>query len=287
MCELDADTREVDVDGTTVRCHVAGPEDGQPVVLLHGEGPDAADVSWSEAFPALAETYRVYAPDWPGYGVSDPAPRDVTPDVDYYRSVLSELLEALDLRGVTLVGTALGGGVALGHTLDDPTRVSRLVLVGSYGLGSEVPGGKLGAARVKAPKLLEVTWSAMRHSRRLTRVAVERLLDPANVDDAFVDDAHRELQRPDAGDAARRFRRAEVGWDGFRTDYVDRLDELPVPALFVHGEADDVVPAECAKRAADAAPVADRFTLTECGHRPSREHPEAFVSRLEAWLHPA
>lgn len=45
MRKLHGETRDIDVEGLTVRCHVDGPEDAPPVVLVHGAGPDAADVS--------------------------------------------------------------------------------------------------------------------------------------------------------------------------------------------------------------------------------------------------
>lgn len=276
--------REIDVDGTTVRCRAAGPEDGRAVVLLHGGGMDAAAVSWRDTIPALAGDYRVYAPDLPGYGTSDRVPEDATPDVDYYVAVVDALLSELDLVEATLVGISKGGGVALGYTFAHPARVARLCLVDSYGLGGDVPGGKLGAAYVKAPKLLEGTWWLMKRSRKVTRASLETLLQPDNVTEVFVDDAYREVRREGSGDAYIRFRRAEVGWTGLRTNFADRMDELPVPALFVHGEDDELVPPAYSKAAADAAPVADLFTLTDCGHWPPREHPEAFNSRLQAWL---
>lgn len=281
---LAAEVREVDVAGTTVRCNVAGPEDGRPVVLLHGGGMDAAAVSWRETVPALAGDYRVYAPDLPGYGTSDRVPADATPDVHYYVDVVDALLSELDLVETTLVGISKGGGIALGYTFAHPARVGRLCLVDSYGLGGDVPGGTLGAAYVKAPKLLEATWWLMRKSRRVTRASLESLLHPDNLTETFVDDACREIRREGSGDAYVRFRRAEVGWTGLRTNFADRVADLPVPALFVHGQDDELVPPAYSKAAADAAPVADLFTLTDCGHWPPREHPEAFNSRLRAWL---
>lgn len=284
MSELDTEHRTLDIDGTGVRCHITGPEDGRPVVLLHGGGMDAAGVSWKKTIPALADDYRVYAPDLPGYGESDPVPREAVPHVDYYVEIIRGLLRELDVLEATLVGISKGGGIALGYTLEYPARISKLVLVDSYGLENHVPGGKPGVAYVKAPKLLELTWWALKRSRKMTRGAVENVVNPANLDEEFVDDAFREVQRPNAGDAFRRFQRAEVGWNGTRTDYSGRMADLPVPTLFVHGEDDELVPPEHSKRAADAAPVAELFTLAECGHWVPRECPDAFLSRLELWL---
>lgn len=284
MSELGGEVQDVEARGLNVRCHVDGPEDGPPVVLVHGAGADAAGVSWKEAYPALADDYRVYAPDLPGYGESDRVPKDVTPDVDFYVEVLDELLVDLDVVEATLVGISKGGGIALGYTFEYPARVERLVSVDSYGLGKRNPGGRSTVPLVKTPKLMEGLWWASKKSRKMTKASLANVVNEANLTEEFVDDAYRQVRRPRSGDAYIRFNRAEVGWTGARTDFMDRMGDLPVPTLFVNGEDDEVILPEQSKRAADAAPVAELFTLAECGHWVPREKPEAFVSRLRAWL---
>lgn len=284
MSELDGETRDIDVEGVNVRCHVAGPEDAPPIVLVHGAGPDAAGVSWEMAFPALAESYRVYALDLPGYGESDRVPQNVAPTTDYYVGVLDALLRELDLVEATLIGISKGGGIVLGCTLDHPDRVARLVLVDSFGLGDRVPGGRKTAVMVKIPKLLETSWWAMKKSRRVTKASLGNVIHPENIDEEFVDDVHRQVRRPNSGDAFFRFARGEMHLSGPRTNYFDRISDLPVATLFVHGTDDDLIPPELSKRAANVAPNADLSTLEQCGHWVTRERPEAFVSRLEAWL---
>lgn len=285
MNPLDAaETRTVDLDGTRLQYYVDGPEDAGPVVLVHGGGIDSAALSWQDVFPALAEEHRVYALDLPGYGESGGVPDGTTPDTDYYADVLGGFFETLDVLDATLVGASMGGAVALDYVFASPARVSRLAIVAGFGLDDEPPGGRPGTAYVKTPLAMEGTWWALARNRRLTARALRGIVHPENVDEALVDDAVRELRRPNAGDAHRRYQRAEVDWSGPRTSFADRMDVLPVQTLFVHGEDDPLVPTEHAKRASDAAPVADRFFLAECGHLPQREHPEAFVARLQAWL---
>lgn len=288
MDEFDAggavEAEHLDVDGTNLRYWVAGPEDGRPVVLVHGGGLDAASVSWKRTMPALADDYRVYAPDLPGYGGSDPVPGDVTPTVDYYADVLSEFYVSLGLLKSTLVGFSLGGAVALGYTLSKAARVRDLVSVGSYGLGREVPGGRREVLSVKTPMVPAAAWWLRRRSRWATRRYLQRRVHPANLDAELLADVSREAERPDAGEAHRRFRRAEVNWASLRTDYTAALRELPVEALFVHGEDDRVVPPAWSRRASERVPVGERFTLADCGHWVPRECPEAFVARLRAWL---
>lgn len=284
MNELDGETRDVDIEGLTVRCYVAGPEDAPPIILVHGAGTDAAGVSWKRTFPALAESYRVIAPDLPGYGESDRVPQNVTPTTEFYIGILDALLRELNLLEATLIGISKGGGIVLGYTLDSPGRVRRLVLVDSFGLGDQIPGGRRAAVMLKIPKLLEVSWWAMKKSRKVTNASLGNVALPENIDDEFVDDVHRQVRRPNSGDAYFRFARREMQLSGPRTNYLGRIPDLPVETLFIHGKQDPLIPLELTKRAADKAPVADLFTLEQCGHWVPREHPDAFVSRLEAWL---
>jgi hypothetical protein len=63
--------RIIDVDGLQV--HYAEVGDGEPLVLLHGNGSMLQDFMSSGFVQAAAKRYRVIAFDRPGYGYSDPA----------------------------------------------------------------------------------------------------------------------------------------------------------------------------------------------------------------------
>jgi pimeloyl-ACP methyl ester carboxylesterase len=124
----------LEVEGLRVRCLTAGAS-GSPVLLLHGGGIDSAGFSYKYAMEPLARSHRVFAPDWPGYGESDKP--DVEHTIEFYAAFLGGLMDALQLER----GISPGGGAVLGFALRSPQRVEKLVLVDSYGLGDEVPGG--------------------------------------------------------------------------------------------------------------------------------------------------
>ncbi len=119
----------VDADGTALRlCWAeAGPADGQPVLLMHGEP------SWSYLYrriiPGLAgKGYRVLAPDLIGFGRSDkPAARG---DYTFERHVdwMSQWLAGLDLTGVTLFCQDWGGLIGLRLVAALPDRFARVVV---------------------------------------------------------------------------------------------------------------------------------------------------------------
>jgi haloalkane dehalogenase len=118
-----------DPDGGTLRMAwvEAGPPDGPPVVLLHGEP------TWSYLYrsvlPPLAEAgFRVIVPDLVGFGRSDkPASVD---DHSYARHVgwLAELLlDRMTLRGATLLGQDWGGLLGLRVVAEHPDAFDRVV----------------------------------------------------------------------------------------------------------------------------------------------------------------
>ena len=267
--------RRVQLDGLGLRYLRTG-EAGPPVVLLHGGGIDAAAVSWRAVQPALATSFRTVAPDWPGYGESDGPERG--PTTEYYVDVLRRFLDHLGLDSVRLAGVSMGGGAALGFALDSPERVDRLALLDSYGLGGGVPGGRLSAWLAGSDPLGRLLWGVLRRSRRATALTVwAATVDPPP---GLVDEVYAELQRPGATRAWRAFQRAEVRPSGLRTNYVDRLPDLAVPTLLVHGERDAFVPVEWAVRAATLIPDATLRVLPGCGHWAPRERPERVAGLL-------
>lgn len=119
-----------DDDGGTLRVAWVqdGPDDGDPVLMLHGEP------SWSflyrKMIPVLAEAgYRVVCPDLVGFGRSDkPTRRE---DHTYARHVewmRSCVFDVLDLQNVTLVGQDWGGLIGLRLAAENPERFSRIVV---------------------------------------------------------------------------------------------------------------------------------------------------------------
>jgi pimeloyl-ACP methyl ester carboxylesterase len=264
----------LDAGGLRVHCLVAG-EESSPVVLLHGGGIDSARFSYKHAVGPLAHSRRVFAPDWPGYGESE------SPDVEhtsgFYAGLLGPILDALKLERASLVGISMGGGAALAFSLRSPERVEKLVLVDSYGLGSEIPWGRLGYLLVRAPFVNDLTWALLRRSRRMVRWSLYNAVhDRRVVTDEMVEEARRALARPGAGRAFQSWQKNEVGWKGLRTDFADRLGELRVPTLIVHGEHDRFVPVAWARRAHERIPDSELRVLRDCGHMPPRERPEEF-----------
>jgi pimeloyl-ACP methyl ester carboxylesterase len=263
------------IDGLHVRLLAAGTGRAPPLLLLHGGGFDAADFSYRYAIEPLARRRPVLAFDWPGYGGSDKPNHRY--DLDYYARFLSHLMDSLGIQRAALVGTSMGGGAALSFALCSPERVEKLVLVASYGLGKDIPHGRLGYFLVHAPLAADLVYVLLRRSRRALRSGLRIMVcDPRVVSNELVDEARRLLHQPASGRAFRSFRKSEVGWRGLKTDLSDRLGEVAAPTLLVHGDRDRVVPVEWARRAHERLPDSELRVLRGCGHWPPRECPDTF-----------
>ena len=281
--ELSLQTLWVDVNGLRVHCLTAG-WGGSPVILLHGGGIDSASFTYRYIIGPLAEEQRrVFALDWPGYGQSD------RPDLDYsmrfFIDFLGQLMVTLGLERASLVGISMGGGAALGFALHSPQCVEKLVLVDSYGLGSQVPWGRLGYLMVRTPLLNELTYALLRRSRTMVRWSLYGLVyDRRTVTEEVVEETDRLLDDPHMGRAWRSFQKSEVGWGGLRTDFSDQLSALTMPTLLVHGAHDRTVPVAWAHRARERIPDCELRVFSECGHLPPREQPEEFARVVERFL---
>ena len=269
----------ITVDG--LELHYLSSGSGRtPVCLLHGGAVDAATLSWGATIGPLAADRRVVALDMAGYGRS--ARPDASYSTTFHVDVLDAVVDALGFDTVSIVGVSLGGGVGLGYALREPERVEKLALVGSYGLGQELPNGLATYALSRAPILNELSLSVLRRHRLLAKQSLRGLVhDVDALSDAVIDEYYRELQHPQAGKAYRRWRRHEVLRSGFRTDYSPRLDEVASPTLLLHGADDPVFPAEWSRSAAERIPDARLEVLSECGHWAPRERTDA-VNRLLA-----
>jgi pimeloyl-ACP methyl ester carboxylesterase len=169
-------------NGLTQKVVRAGSS-GPAVVYLHNAG--------GLTFPAdpmvamLASRYRVIAPVCPGF-LS-------TPELDPFHDVhdlalhYDDLLDALGLEAVPVVGHSFGGMLAAEIAAHSPKRVSKLVLMSAVGLWSDAyPVGDLLA--MSPPEMYEAVWGDKECEAARAAAAVWLApLDPDNIPDAAVE----------------------------------------------------------------------------------------------------
>jgi len=120
---------EIPFDGAVIRGEADGF--GLPVVFLHSGVTDRR--MWADQLRDLAdEGYHVIAYDRRGYGETE------TQDVPFNHLVdLEAVLDSLSLHAVILVGSSMGGGLAIDFAIEHPERTIGLVLIGTAITGAE------------------------------------------------------------------------------------------------------------------------------------------------------
>src|SRR5258707_5782016 len=106
--------------------------EGPVVVLLHATLHDRHD--FDAIAPSLSRDHRVIAVDWPGHGESPAPVPNYQPTAASFADVLADVVAALNLQRVALIGNSVGGFAAARLAIADPQLVSRLVLVNSGGV---------------------------------------------------------------------------------------------------------------------------------------------------------
>lgn len=125
-------TSTIDINGHPTRYRTAG--DGSPLLFLHGE---ANTSDWAEVHDRLAADHTVVAPIHPGFGGEElPSWLDDMSDLVFH---YVELIERLGLDRPLVVGTSLGGWIALDLAVHRSDLLSGLVLVGALGLRPDEP----------------------------------------------------------------------------------------------------------------------------------------------------
>jgi pimeloyl-ACP methyl ester carboxylesterase len=232
--------RFVDVQG--VRLHYVERGQGQPVVLLHGNGMMTRDFALSGLVDLAAERHRVIVFDRPGFGHSTRPRRGRVWTPRAQAALLHEAFERLGIERPIVVGHSWGTLVALELALDYPADVQSLVLLSGY----YFPTARLDVPLL-SPPALPVVGDLMRHTispllgRLMWRRLLRRLFAPAPVPAHFAAFPVWMALRPSQ-------LRASAAETALMIPSVialsRRYDELKVPVTIVAGADDRIVDAQ-------------------------------------------
>jgi pimeloyl-ACP methyl ester carboxylesterase len=241
---------------------VRGPE-GRNFVLAHGAGGNHA--VWFQQVPFFARYGRVITWDHRGFGRSTAVGGPTTPALA--TADLLALLDHLDVGQADLVGQSMGGWASLRLTLDQPSRVRKLVL-------ANTPGG------IATPELDEA-WKGL-GSGFLAAEALGR--SPA----LAADFADRDPERAYLYQLLGGFGEPDLARvaPGLVTARVERkeLAQLRCPVLFVTGDRDTVFSPALIRASAALVPGARLEEIAGAGHSPYFEDPDAWNRGVAAFL---
>lgn len=108
---------------------VTGPEDGTPVLFIHGNC--SSSTWWEEVMLALPAGMRGIAPDMRGYGDTEPLPVDSTLGLSDMAEDVRSLVQTLGLGKHHMVAVSLGGGILMKYLIAYPADLLSVTLVDS------------------------------------------------------------------------------------------------------------------------------------------------------------
>lgn len=265
--------RSIEIDGLATSYLEAGS--GDPVVLLHGgEFGANAELGWEHTIAALAENYRVLAPDMLGFGESAKVV-DFTDGRGMRIRHVARFCAELGVDSAHFVGNSMGAvNILVDLTSTDP-RLPARSLVAICG-GADIQRNEHSAALYE----YDATLEGMR------RIVTALFADPAYAaDDAYVQRRYDSSIAPGAWEAlaAARFRRPGLEPPpppSSRRAY----GRIGIPVLIVEGGRDKLLPAGWAAVIAGQIAGARSTVIPEAGHCPQIEQPAAVNAVLVNFL---
>jgi pimeloyl-ACP methyl ester carboxylesterase len=253
--------RQIRISGIEIELWEGGA--GRRLLLLHpGDGFDAQ----APYVAALAARYNVIAPSCPGFGRSGNPPAWMK-SVDDLSYLYLDLLEALELQDVVVVGFSFGGWLAAELAVKNTSHLAGLCLVDTVG------------AKFGDPMTREITdlfsWPLYQHAQWIYHD--EQLRHP-NL---------KELPDEAAVVLARNHQAFGLfGWSPtLHSPHLHhRLHRVDVPTQLIWGAQDRIVPVDHGRQWQQSIPGARLAVIEEAGHYPQVEQPERFVGALEPFV---
>ncbi len=228
-----------------------GPEDGEPVVFVHGFGADHK--GWLLNQAAIAETHPTYALDLPGHGASYKRSDDFSAQT--LAEALLSFLTQMSLKNVHLVGHSLGAAVATLAAASDGAHIKTLTLIAPAGLGPNIKGSFLDGfvSETRAKKL---------------RPVIDMLVaEPSIISAEMIEDVLKFKRLDGAQDALVAVREANFPGSEQKVSIGAAIASLKVPIQIILGADDTIIPAAQTKQQTQA----NIIEIPGAGHIPHLE----------------
>lgn len=252
-------------DANGIKTNYLEAGQGDPVVLIHGSGPGVTSyANWRLVLPALAENYRVVAPDMVGFGFSE-RPANIDYGVQTWADQVVGLMDTLELPKAHLVGNSFGGAIALRIATQHPDRVGKLVLMGSMGVPFPITEG------------LDRVWGYQPSFENMRKVLDVFAYSRDLVNDELAEVRYRGSIQPGFQESfAAMFPAPRQRWVEAMCTPEDDIRRLPHRTLIVHGREDQVIPVQTSLRLMELIDNADLSVFSHCGHWSMIERTEDF-----------
>jgi pimeloyl-ACP methyl ester carboxylesterase len=263
----------IEIDGHQV--HVVRAGSGEPaIVLLHGAGASA--YTFRDIIPPLAETRRVLAIDWYGFGWTERPAEPAAYTVSGQIAMIHAVLEKENIRRAHLFGHSFGALLANAYAETYPETVASLTLLSP------------------PPTLGDTPWLMESRPGRALLYPLLRLF--LSSETRFADMQRRSYAQPEkpTRQEMENYRQrllVEGLWsalNGFFSGDKPAADTLRygvdgIPLMILAGRQDPIVPLTQLEKLAQATPNTRFAVLEQSGHNAPEEQPRETVDLLETF----
>jgi pimeloyl-ACP methyl ester carboxylesterase len=236
---------------------------GKPLLIFHDELGFTGWMSWNEK---LAENRTLLMPLQPGFGR--------TPRIDWIRDYrdlagfYSQMVRAMNLDPVDVIGFSAGGFIAAEMAAADPKIFSKMVLVAPMGI------------KPSEGEIMDIFPITIRTHLRATVADPHATPEFTKIYGGEMTPEQFELFEEARAETAR------IGWEPYmhNPSLPHLLRDTKLPTMLVWGNRDKVVPRGCIDAYRKAIKVAQVAEIESSGHRPEIENPAEFDRVVRKFL---
>lgn len=251
--------KDIIIDGHRVHYEETGPEDGKPVLLMHGWGCSHATVRLIAQ--ALEDKMHVYNVDLPGHGNS--AEPDSPWGVEEYTDLMEKFCKKLDIKDPVLIGHSFGGRISI--LMGSRNPISRIVLVDAAGI------------KPKRPLKYYLKVYSFKAAKKLLPVIFGK-----KTGQKFIDKWRKSAGSADYRNSSPMMR--AVMSRCVNQDLTKYLPEIKASTLLLWGDNDKATPLSDAKLMEKMIPDAGLVSWPDCGHYSFLDNPGAFRAVIRSFL---
>jgi pimeloyl-ACP methyl ester carboxylesterase len=256
---------------------------GVPLLFVHGVGAGVSSFMWRKNFDDLSSSFRVYALDLLGFGLSD-KPATAAYSADLYVELISDFIREVCGSPVNIIASSVGGAYAIRVADEHAELVNALILNAPTGADklSNRPG-MAGAAfygLLQSPVLGTSFYNVMASERSIRDYARRYLFYASDrVTDRLVTNLYATSHQPGAQHAMAAFLSGYLN-----TDTRAAFSRLRQDVILVWGKQDATAPIEQGLALVQLNPRARFEVFDYCRMMPEQELPERFNALVRAAL---
>ena len=212
-----------------------------------------------EVFEYFSGNYRMLMPFFPMYDM----PVHKT-NVKSLGSYLGEFINDLHLNDVVIIGSSMGGGIALIHTLSDPSKVKAMILCGSSGI-SNIPLN-IGFFKRKNYENIKIQTQNIFYNKKVPP-------------DEMVEEIYNLILSYDSVIRAIRLTKSIRKYKMH-----EDLKQIKTPTLLIWGKNDPITPLEIGTEFHQLLSNSELNCLDDCGHVPTQEKPKEVIELMKKFF---